>query len=107
MTVKQSSSILSNPLFRYLILFISTYHILAAFIIYAPSVSHHFTFQVTNIATTVLRGLGFTAEIYPQVSHVEYTEIRFESTIFRVNEECSGLYLIMLVKYIVQNLQIQ
>ena len=97
MTVKQSSSILSNPLFRYLILFIGTYHILAAFIMYAPSVSHHFTFHVTMIATTVLKGLGFTAEIYPQVSHVEYTEIRFESTIYRVNEECTGLYLIMLV----------
>ena len=97
MIVKQSSSIFSRPLFKYLILFIGTYHILAGFIIYAPSVSHHFTFQVTNIATTVLKGLGFTAEIYPQVSHVEYTEIRFESTIYRVNEECTGLYLIMLV----------
>ncbi len=97
MTVKQSSSILSNPLFRYLILFISTYHILAAFIMYAPSVSHHFTFHVTMITTTILKGLGFTAEIFPQGSHVEYTEIRFESTIYRVNDECTGLYLIMLV----------
>ena len=97
MIVKKLSSIFSNPLFKYLILFIGTYHIFSALLIYAPSLSHHFTFQVTKIATTILKGLGFTAEMYPQVLHVEYTEIRFESTIYRVNEECTGLHLIMLV----------
>ena len=82
---------------EYLAYFAGSYCILVAFIAYTPSISHLFTSLVTQAAAVLLSNIGFVADAYPQTANAGYAEIRFNSTVYRVNEDCTGLSLVMLV----------
>ena len=82
---------------EYLAYFAGSYCILVAFIAYTPSISHLFTSLVTQAGAVLLSNIGFVADAYPQTANAGYAEIRFNSTVYRVNEDCTGLSLVMLV----------
>ena len=85
------------PLFKYLAIFTGSYCFLVAFVAAMPSISYQFTSLVTHAAAVLLSSIGFMADVFPQAAHIGYTEIRFNSTVYRVNEDCTGLSLVMLV----------
>ena len=53
--------------------------------------------MVTSGAAFALLNLGFVAQVYSQATDVGYAELHFNSTIYRVNEDCTGLSLVLLV----------
>ena len=85
------------PLVKYLAYFTGSYCFLVAFVAAIPSISYQFTSLVTQAAAVLLSSIGFMADVFPQAAHIGYTEIRFNSTVYRVNEDCTGLSLVMLV----------
>ena len=85
------------PLVKYLAYFTGSYCFLVAFVAAIPSISYRFTSLVTQAAAVLLSSIGFMADVYPQAAHIGYTEIRFNSTVYRVNEDCTGLSLVLLV----------
>ena len=95
--MKRSGFIALGPLVKYLAYFFGSYCFLVAFIASIPSISHQFTSLVTQAAAVLLSSIGFVADVYPQAAHIGYAEIRFNSTVYRVNEDCTGLSLVMLV----------
>ena len=86
-----------GPLVEYLAIFAAGYGILVAFLASTPAVSNLFTSLVTQIAAVLLSSMGFVADFWPQTVNTGYAEIRFNSTVYRVNEDCTGLSLVMLV----------
>ena len=86
-----------RPILKYLASLVGSYCLLVVFVSSVPSISHHFTDLVTTGAAFALSNLGFVAEVYSQATHVGYAEIHFNSTVYRVNEDCTGLSLVLLV----------
>ena len=86
-----------GPVVEYLAIFAASYGILVAFLASMPAVSNLFTSLVTHIAAVLLSSMGFVADVWPQTANAAYAEIRFNSTVYRVNEDCTGLSLVMLV----------
>ena len=86
-----------GPILKYLASLFGSYCLLVVFVSCLPSISHHFTDVVTAGAAFALSTLGFVAEVYSQATHVGYAEIHFNSTVYRVNEDCTGLSLVLLV----------
>ena len=97
MTMARSGFSSLAPLFKYLAYFAGSYCFLVAFVAAIPSISYQFTSLVTHAAAVLLSSVGFVADVYPQSAHIGYAEIRFNSTAYRVNEDCTGLSLVMLV----------
>ena len=85
------------PAFKFVALFVIIYSSLAATVATMPSVSHQFTVFVTKAAGLILALLGFVGEVSSEAIAYGYAEIRFNSTTYRVHEECTGIYLILLV----------
>ena len=97
MNMLRSGFTASGPLLKYLAYFSGSYCFLVVFLATSPSISHHFTNLVTTGAAVVLSNLGFVADVYLQTTHSGYAEIRFNSTVYEVNEDCTGLSLVLLV----------
>ncbi len=86
-----------GPILKYLASLFGTYCLLMVLVSCVPSISHHFTDMVTSGAAFALLNLGFVAQVYSQATDVGYAELHFNSTIYRVNEDCTGLSLVLLV----------
>ena len=86
-----------TPLFKYLAYFTGSYCFLVAFAAAIPSISYQFTSLVTHAAAVLLSSVGFVADVYPQAAHIGYAEIHFNPTVYRVNEDCAGLSLVLLL----------
>ena len=86
-----------GPILKYLASLFGSYCLLMVFVSCVPSISHHFTDVVTAGAAFALSNLGFVAEVYSQATDVGYAELHFNTTIYRVNEDCTGLSLVLLV----------
>ena len=95
--MEQSLVVPCRPILKYLASLVGSYCLLVVFVSSVPSISHHFTDLVTTGAAFALSNLGFVAEVYSQATHVGYSEIHFNSTVYRVNEDCTGLSLVLLV----------
>ena len=86
-----------GPLIQYLAIFAISYGILVALLASTPAVSKLFTSLVTQTAAVLLYSMGFEVDICQHTVKAGYAEIRFNSTVYRVNEDCTGLSLVMLV----------
>ena len=86
-----------RSILKYLASLVGSYCLLVVFVSSVPSISHDFTDLVTTGAAFVLSNLGFVAEVYSSAIHVGYAEIHLNSTVYRVNEDCTGLSLVLLV----------
>ena len=53
--------------------------------------------MVTRGAALALSNLGFVADVDSQATHIGYAEIHFNPTVYRVNEDCAGLSLVLLL----------
>ena len=95
--MEQSYVAVFRPVLKYLALFAGSYCFLVVFVVGIPLISHHFTDLVTHGAAIALSNFGFVTEVYSQAAHSGYAEIRFNSTVYRVNEDCTGLSLVLLV----------
>ena len=93
----QSRVLTIGPALKFLALFAGIYCSLAAILSATPSISRHFTNVVTEGAGLILSYLGFLAEVSALAIDSGYAEIRFTSTIYRVNEDCTGLSIVLLV----------
>ena len=89
--MKHSFVVPSGPILKYLASLFGSYCLLVVFVSCVPSISDHFSDLVTTGAALALSNLGFVAEVYSQATHVQYAEIHFNSTVYRVNEDCTGL----------------
>ena len=93
----QSRFLTMGPAFKYLALFAGIYGTLTTILSVIPPASPYFTDLVTEGAGVILSHLGFLADVYALALDKGYAEIRFNSTIYRVNEDCTGLSLVLLV----------
>ena len=95
--MNQSGSLTIRPTLKFLALFAGIYCSLAAILSTIPPASHHFTNVVTEGAGLILSHLGFFTEVSALALASGYAEIHFNSTVYRVNEDCTGLSLVLLV----------
>ena len=95
--MEQSRVLTIGPALKFLALFAGIYCSLAAILSTIPPASHHFTNVVTEGAGLILSHLGFFTEVSALALASGYAEIHFNSTVYRVNEDCTGLSIILLV----------
>ena len=82
---------------QYIAIFTGVYCVLTAISSGIPIVSRYFMAGVTEGAALILSHLGFVVAVVGSAINSGYAEIVFNSTIYRVNEDCTGLSLVLLV----------
>ena len=95
--MEQSRVLTIGPALKFLALFAGIYCGLAAILTATPSISLQFTKIVTEGAGLILSHLGSFAKVSTLAISSGYAEIRFTSTTYRVNEDCTGLSVVLLV----------
>ena len=90
--------LIKYPTFKFLGMFFFGYCALVIILSFLPDVCQKFTVVVTESAGMLLSCLGFVAEVSSHpIANNGYAELQFNSTIYRVNEDCTGLSLVVLV----------
>ena len=87
----------TRSVLQYLATFIGVYYILTIILSELPIASRYFMACVTEGACLILSYLGFMVAVVGNSINTGYAELAFQSSIYLVNQDCTGLSLVLLV----------